>query len=96
MEGQLTEAEKSERSDRLIGLTNRLSEEFREYYLGKELEFLSEELIEIDGTSYETGYTREYVRCIKASSELHQNELIYGKASQIVREKTVDGAILLV
>ena len=96
MEGQLTEAEKGVRSDRLIELTDRLSEEFREYYLGKELEFLSEELIEIDGISYETGYTREYVRCIKASSELHQNELVYGKASQIIREKNVDGAILLV
>ena len=96
MDGQLTEAEKSERSDRLIELTDKLSEKFRNYYLGKKLEFLSEELIEIDGISYETGYTGEYVRCIKASSKLHQNELVYGKASQIIREKNVDGAILLV
>ncbi len=95
MPGQLTEAEKAERSERLIELTDRLSQHFREYYLGRELEFLSEELIEIDGTTYETGYTAEYVRCIKASSQLHANALICGKASRIIQENTVDAALLL-
>ena len=96
MPGQLTEAEKQKRSEQLIELTDRLSRDFREYYIGRELEFLSEELIEIDGTTYETGYTAEYVRCIKASSELHVNALISGKASRIVQENAVDGALLLV
>ena len=96
MPGQLTEVEKQKLSEQLIELTDRLSLDFREYYIGRELELLSEELIEIDGTTYETGYTAEYVRCIKASSELHVNALISGKASRIVQENAVDGALLLV
>lgn len=96
MPGQLTEAEKAGRSEQLIALTDSLSDEFRSYYIGKNVEFLSEELIELDGKTYETGYTAEYVRCIKASSFLHVNEIIYGKASCIVHEKVIDGALLLV
>ena len=96
MPGQLTEAEKAERSERLIALTDKLSDEFRSYYIGKDVEFLSEELVEIDGISYETGYTAEYVRCIKASSNLHVNEIICGKASRIIHENVMDGALLLV
>ncbi len=95
MPGQLTEAKKAERSERLIALTDKLSDEFRSYYLGKTVEFLSEELILIDGVSYETGYTAEYVRCIKASSNLHVNEIICGKASRIIHENVMDGALLL-
>lgn len=96
MDGQLTEAVKAERSDRLISAASRLSDEFRSYYIGRELEFISEELTEIDGVSYETGYTPEYVRCIKASSTLHQNELIRGRALQIIHENVVDATMLLV
>lgn len=80
MEGQLTEADKAARSDRLMAVTDRLSEQFRSYYIGRKVEFLSEELVDIDGISYETGYTPEYVRCIRASSELHQNDIISGTA----------------
>ena len=96
MPGQLTEAKKAERSSRLIALADSLSDEFRQYYIGKQVEFLSEELIELNGVSYETGYTAEYVRCIKASSVLHVNEIICGKASRIVHENVIDGALLLV
>ncbi len=96
MPGQLTEAQKAERSERLIALTDSLSDEFRSYYIGRDVGFLSEELIEIDGKTYETGYTAEYVRCIKASSKLHVNEIICGKASRIFHENVMDGALLLV
>lgn len=96
MPGQLTEAKKAERSERLIALTDKLSDEFRSYYIGRDVEFLSEELIELDGQSYETGYTAEYVRCIKASSNLHVNEIICGKASRIIHQNGMDGALLLV
>ena len=96
MPDQITEAVKAERSDALIKVTDRLSTEFREYYLGREVEFLSEELIEIDGVTYETGYTPEYVKCLKKSDVLHQNELIVGKASHFVQENNIDESIVLV
>lgn len=64
MSGQLTAAEKSLRLDRLTEITNRLSTTFREYYIGRELTFLTEETVELFGEKYLTGYTSEYVRCI--------------------------------
>ncbi|MDO4962322.1 MAG: tRNA (N(6)-L-threonylcarbamoyladenosine(37)-C(2))-methylthiotransferase MtaB [Eubacteriales bacterium] len=96
MAGQLSDAEKSARSEELIKITSRLSKEFREYYIGKQVEMLSEELIEIDGVSYETGYTPEYVRCIRPSSVLHPNSIISGKGLQIIQQNVVDESILLV
>lgn len=95
MPGQITEAVKAERSDALSRITNRLSGEFRRHYLGKEVEFLSEELISIGGKTYETGFTREYVRCLRESGKLHQNELISGKASQIFYENFIDESIII-
>ena len=95
MPDQITEAVKAERSDALSSITNRLSGEFRRHYLGKEVEFLSEELINIGGKTYETGFTKEYVRCLKESGKLHQNELISGKASQIFYENFIDESIII-
>lgn len=95
MPEQITEAVKAERSDALSRITSRLSGEFRRHYLGKEVEFLSEELINIGGKTYETGFTREYVRCLKESGKLHQNELISGKASQIFYENFIDESIII-
>ena len=95
MDGQITDAEKSRRSEELIAITDRLSHRFREYYLGRQVEFLSEELVTIGGQDYETGFTPEYVRCLKPSRELHQNAVIGGKASQIVQEIVMDESILL-
>lgn len=95
MPDQITEAVKAERSDALSRITSRLSGEFRRHYLGKEVEFLSEELINIGGKTYETGFTKEYVRCLKESGKLHQNELISGKASQIFYENFIDESIII-
>ena len=95
MDGQITDAEKSRRSEELIAITDRLSHQFREYYLGRQVEFLSEELVTIGGRDYETGFTPEYVRCLKPSRKLHQNAVIGGKASQIVQEIVMDESILL-
>ena len=95
MPDQITEAVKAERSDVLSSITSRLSGEFRLHYLGKEVEFLSEELINIGGKTYETGFTKEYVRCLKESGKLHQNELISGKASQIFYENFIDESIII-
>lgn len=92
MDGQLTETVKKERSQRMLSLTKKLSREFMSYYLGKELEFLSEELSLIDDEICETGYTREYVRCVKPALRsypekkalLHQNELISGVGTKLL------------
>ena len=95
MENQITEAVKSERSERLINITNKLSHDFREYYLVRECSFLSEELITLNGKTYETGYTKEYVRCLKESSDLHTNEIVTGMSSQLIQQNGVDESLIL-
>ena len=96
MPDQIPETLKAERSEELIRITDRLSHEFRSYYLGKEAAFLSEELITIGGESYETGFTPEYVRCIKKTETLHSNDILVGKVSQIVQQNVIDESLVLV
>ena len=57
MEGQISEQEKSARSEELIQTQSWLMQKYQEYYLETEQEVLLEELTEIDGRPYLTGYT---------------------------------------
>lgn len=62
MPGQLTDAVKTKRSNRLLELTARQDKEYRKSLLGKKCEVLIEEPKEIGGEMYMTGHTREYIR----------------------------------
>ena len=79
MKGQIPEHIKQKRSAQLIALGEKMSEEFRQTYLGSEQEVLFEELSEIDGKSYFVGYTKEYVKVAKESESSLENQLIKGK-----------------
>ena len=69
MPGQLTEAEKAERSDRLEAVEKRLSGAFRTERSGDTAEVLFEEFQQIAGKQYLVGNTREYIRVAVESSE---------------------------
>ena len=62
MPDQVPEAVKKERSEKLLALGHRMSEEFRRYYLGRQVTALLEEEFLYDGKRYYTGYTKEYVK----------------------------------
>ncbi|MCR5250233.1 MAG: tRNA (N(6)-L-threonylcarbamoyladenosine(37)-C(2))-methylthiotransferase MtaB [Lachnospiraceae bacterium] len=62
MEGQLTEAEKALRSDRLEEVGKRTSAVFCERWTGRRAEVLFEEEKQIGGKTFLTGHTREYIR----------------------------------
>lgn len=64
MPDQHTEKTKSVRSEKLIADANKRSREFREYYIGKEVDIIVEEPLELNGKKYMTGYTKEYVRVV--------------------------------
>ena len=64
MEGQVSEQEKAARSDMLIQTQTRLMQRYREYYLETEQDVLFEEVTEIEGRFYLTGYTGSYVRVV--------------------------------
>lgn len=79
MQDQVAEQIKTRRSAELISLGNEMSDEFRMYYTGKIKDVLFEEKVEINGKSYYTGYTKEYVKVAKESEETLENQIIEGK-----------------
>ena len=78
MSGQLTERVKSERSARLIAVNEELSHEYRMKYVGRKVRVLLEEVVNIDGVDYYTGFTDTYVRVhIPAADKVLQtNEIV--------------------
>ncbi len=78
MENQIPEQEKTKRSARLIELSDEMSKEFRDYYIGKTKEVLFEEQITIDGEAYFVGHTKEYVKIAMKSDENIENTIISG------------------
>ena len=73
MKEQVADTVKSERSAVLLALEKAQSLEYRKMYIGKRLEVLIEELTEIDGRSYYTGYTKNYIRVAIAAAEFNDN-----------------------
>ncbi len=63
--GQLTDAQKTERSGQLLALEKEQSREFRAHYLGQEVEVLIEEQKEIGGKVYWLGHTDTYVKRLR-------------------------------
>ena len=76
MAGQISEQEKTKRSHVLLELDERRRQEYMEGFLGKELEVLMEEEVEIDGVRYWTGHTREYLRVAVLSEENLMNQMV--------------------
>ena len=78
MKDQVPENLKKIRSAELIELGENMSDEFRQYYLGRAEEVLFEEEATIHGDSYYVGYTKEYVKVAKKSSQALDNQLVKG------------------
>ena len=76
MAGQISEQEKTKRSHVLLELDERRRQEYMEGFLGKELEVLMEEEVEIDGVRYWTGHTREYLRVAVLSEGNLMNQMV--------------------
>lgn len=85
MPNQLTDREKTARSERLIALGEAQSEAFRTRFVGRSSDVLIEELVEIDGTSYLTGYNKAYVKYLIPA------EGVENAAAQIGTIMQVDG-----
>ena len=79
MENQVPEEIKTKRSAELIALSERMSNEFRSYYLGREEEVLFEEPAEINGKTMYVGYTKEYVKVATESDESLENVMRKGR-----------------
>jgi threonylcarbamoyladenosine tRNA methylthiotransferase MtaB len=87
MENQVPEEIKTKRSAELIALSERMSNEFRSYYLGREEEVLFEEPAEINGKTMYVGYTKEYVKVATESDESLENVMRRGRINHALTDE---------
>ena len=86
MDGQLTDAVKAERSDKMLELNEAREKEYEDTFLGKDVEVLLEEEVDIQGKSYYLGHTREYVKVAVPKLEKYSvNQELTVKAEQFLQ-----------
>ena len=89
MPDQVPEGTKSVRSDILLALEKQQSLEYRGRFLGTEEEILLEEPIEIDGTKYRRGNTRQYVKGAVPYEEGLKNKTVKGIFTKALNEEVL-------
>lgn len=94
MEGQLTEAVKAARSDRMLELHERRAKEYENFMLGKRLEILLEEEIILNGHTYLVGHSREYIRtAVEKQEGLSVNDIISVRAEKMLEDHLILGVL---
>lgn len=92
MDGQLTEAEKSFRSEKMIELHHRHAGDYEKSMLGKNLEVLIEEEYTKDGQTWYLGHSREYIKTAVPKSEAYGvNDIVSVKAEGFLEEHIMIG-----
>lgn len=93
MPGQHTDKEKTARSNVLLKLDERLSRQYRETYIDKEVQVLLEENHMIDGKKYIVGFTDTYVRVAVENEEdkYITNEMIKVRVKKLFGKDMVIG-----
>lgn len=79
MPDQVPEQVKTERSHILMDLAKKMQQEYIDWYVGREVEILTEDAITVDGEVYRLGHTPTYVTCMTRCDG----------ANQIVRARAV-------
>lgn len=87
MEKQVPEQVKNERSARLIELEQRLSREYREQYIGKQITVLTEDCVQLSGESWRLGHTQTYVKAALPARLAGRNELIAGRVTGFLTDE---------
>jgi threonylcarbamoyladenosine tRNA methylthiotransferase MtaB len=92
MDGQLSEAQKAVRSDKMLALHEIRATEYEEAMFGRKMEILLEEEIEVDGKSYYIGHSKEYVKiAVEKDGSCTVNDLIYVRADTFLKEHILLG-----
>ena len=87
MDGQLTEAVKAQRSEKMLKLHEIRAKEYETAMIGRTLELLLEEEVEIGGKTYFMAHSKEYVRAVIEKTDVHKvNDLVKAKAVDFADE----------
>ncbi|MDY5576966.1 MAG: tRNA (N(6)-L-threonylcarbamoyladenosine(37)-C(2))-methylthiotransferase MtaB [Lachnospiraceae bacterium] len=87
MENQVGDAVKTERSEKLLALNEKLESAYRMQFLDSEEDVLMEEKIDIDGQSYFVGHTREYIKAAVETEEDLTNKIIKVKFKKMINKE---------
>ena len=95
MDGQLTEAEKALRSEKMIAMHHRHASDYEKSMLGKILEVLIEEEYKKDGQTWYLGHSREYIRtAVKKSESYGVNDIVKVRAEEFLEEHIMTGKVV--
>lgn len=95
MDGQLTEAKKALRSEKMIAMHHRHASDYEKSMLGKNLEVLIEEEYEKDGQTWYLGHSREYIKtAVKKSESYGVNDIVRVKAESFLEEHIMTGEVV--
>lgn len=75
MENQVPEQVKTQRSNILLELDSQKREKYESNFVGKDVEVLMEESIQINGQTFQVGHTKEYVKIALQTEENLQNQV---------------------
>jgi threonylcarbamoyladenosine tRNA methylthiotransferase MtaB len=75
MDGQVSEQEKTRRSNELLELDKQKRNKFERVFEGQDVEVLFEESICVNGVQFQVGHTKEYVKVARKTDENLQNQL---------------------
>ena len=88
MENQVPEQIKTQRSNILLELDAQKREKYEANFVGKDVEVLMEESVQINGETFQVGHTKEYVKIALQTEENLQNQVTNVEIvsrSQIIR-----------
>lgn len=94
MEGQIDESEKTRRSGILLELNKQHKKAYMESFLGKTVEILIEENLELDGEIYQTGHTKEYMRAVVKSEKILENHIVKAQVREIYHDEMLKCEII--
>lgn len=80
MKNQVDESIKTKRSDILLALNEQLEMKYRSLWQESPMEILLEEAVEIDGSLYMTGHSKEYIRVAVKDCPAAVNEIVVVKS----------------
>ena len=89
MPDQVNETVKTQRSARLLALGGKMSEDYRKLCEKKVLEVLAEEPVSVDGETFWTGHSREYIKCGIPSDKILSNQVVRCQMTGTKREDFV-------
>ncbi len=87
MENQIDEAVKTKRSKILLDLDERNTEKYALGRIGKQVEILIEESMELDGKTYQVGHTREYMKAAVRSREDLKNRTVPATVEKLAKKR---------